>query len=336
MPAGRDLRRLARRMAAAAHPGHRELVAAARRHGEQPVWAGHGAGRDARARSACRAAASATATAPWPTSGERRADAALPALPQGPNPVRAFIPVARIADMLLHPGEPYEYDGARRHYPDIRLVYWCGGNPFHHHQDLNRLRRALGRPETVVVHEPFWTAIARHADIVLPATMTLERNDIGAGRNDRYLIAMHRAIEPFGQARDDYRHLRRSRRRGSGVARRASPRAGTSDSGCATSTTAGVGSWPRRGARSAGVRRVLGRRRGPLPDPDARRRAVLLADFRADPAAHRLGTPSGSIEIFSATIAGFGYDDCPGHPVWLEPDRMAGRRRGPPRVPART
>ena len=25
-----------------------------------------------------------------------------------------------------------------------RIVYWAGGNPFHHHQDLNRLRRALG------------------------------------------------------------------------------------------------------------------------------------------------------------------------------------------------
>ena len=31
-------------------------------------------------------------------------------------------------------------------YPDIRLVYWAGGNPFHHHQDLNRLRRALRPP----------------------------------------------------------------------------------------------------------------------------------------------------------------------------------------------
>ena len=28
-------------------------------------------------------------------------------------------------------------------------------------------------------------------------------------------------------------------------------------------------------------------------------------------------TPSGTIEIFSKTIAGFGYDDCPGHPAWL-------------------
>ena len=41
--------------------------------------------------------------------------------------------------MLLGPGESFDYDGRRLRYPDIRLVYWCGGNPFHHHQDLNRL-----------------------------------------------------------------------------------------------------------------------------------------------------------------------------------------------------
>ena len=37
----------------------------------------------------------------------------------------------------------YEFNGRRDVYPDIRLVYWAGGNPFHHHQDLNRLRRGL-------------------------------------------------------------------------------------------------------------------------------------------------------------------------------------------------
>ena len=35
-------------------------------------------------------------------------------------------------------------------------------------------------------------------------------------------------------------------------------------------------------------------------------------------------TPSGRIEIFSETIAGFGYDDCPGHPAWIEPAEWLG------------
>ena len=51
---------------------------------------------------------------------------------------------------------------------------------------------------------------------------------------------------------------------------------------------------------------------------------TLLADFRADPGAHRLNTPSGRIEIFSDDIDGFGYDDCRGHPTWFEPSEWLG------------
>src|SRR5437764_1506115 len=96
-----------------------------------------------------------------------------PRLPQGPNGIDSYIPVARIADMLLQPGTEYDYNGQRRRYPDVKLVYWCGGNPFHHHQHLARLREALARPQTVVVHDPFWPAPARPADLVLPSTMSL-------------------------------------------------------------------------------------------------------------------------------------------------------------------
>ncbi len=49
------------------------------------------------------------------------------------------------------------------------------------------------------MHEPWWTATARHADIVLPATTTLERNDIGCAARDRFVIAMEKAIEPVGR-----------------------------------------------------------------------------------------------------------------------------------------
>src|SRR4029077_14827361 len=62
-----------------------------------------------------------------------------PAMPALTNPARLAIPAARIADCLLNPGARYDYDGKSATYPDIRLVYWAGGNPFHHHQDLNRL-----------------------------------------------------------------------------------------------------------------------------------------------------------------------------------------------------
>src|SRR5690606_19087513 len=52
-----------------------------------------------------------------------------------------------------------------------------------------------------------------------------------------------------------------------------------------------------------------------------------LVRFRADPQAHPLPTPSGRIHITSEVVAGFGYDDCPGHAAWLEPREWLGARK---------
>lgn len=243
-----------------------------------------------------------------------------PVLPQGTNAVKAFIPVARLSDMLLSPGAAFSYDGADHAYPDIRLVYWCGGNPFHHHQDLNRLVRAWRRPETIVVHEQFWTASAKHADIVLPATTSLERDDIGSASRDRFVIAMRKAAEPPGEARDDYAIF-------AGLARRL----GVED---AYTEGRDAGAWLRhlyeqsraRARKQAlelpGFDTLWEDGYAELPRPD--KPQVLFADFRADPAAHPLPTPSGRIEIYSERVAGFGYTDCPGHPVWREPAEWLG------------
>jgi len=244
-----------------------------------------------------------------------------PALPQGTNAVRAFIPFARVADMLLHPGEPFDFDGQRLVYPEIRLVYWSGGNPFHHHQDLGRLRRALARPETIVVHDPFWTPMARHADIVLPATMTLERNDIGGSPNDTCLIAMHRAVEPYVQARNEY-DIFSDLAVALGVERRFTD--GRDEMAWLRHLYDG---WRKRLAEGGGPRLPPFDEfwaAGLVEVPDVDDDLVFLDDFRASPERAPLRTPSGRIEIFSATIDGFGYKDCPGHPAWLEPTEWLG------------
>ena len=80
-----------------------------------------------------------------------------PSLPQGTNPIEDYIPVAAITDMLMQPGETYQYNGEDRSYPDIKLMWWAGGNPFHHHQDLNQLVKAFQQPATVIVGEINWT-----------------------------------------------------------------------------------------------------------------------------------------------------------------------------------
>lgn len=238
------------------------------------------------------------------------------------NPLGRAIPAARIADCLLDPGGRYDFDGKSATFPDIRLVYWAGGNPFHHHQDLNRLRRAWQRPETVIVHDPWWTATARHADIVLPATTSLERNDIGASTRDSYVIAMQQAIPPVGEARNDFDIFR-------DLAERLGCAAGFTEGRDETAWLHHLYGRFREGARSnaAGVPDFEAFwRDGWFEIPSRADDYVLFEAFRADPAAHRLGTPSGLIELYSERIGSFGYEDCPPHPTWIEPAEWLGAK----------
>ncbi|TYO88254.1 molybdopterin-dependent oxidoreductase [Oceanicella actignis] len=239
-------------------------------------------------------------------------------LPQPPNPVRDFIPVARIADMLLDPGGRFEFNGRVMRYPDIRLVYWCGGNPFHHHQDLGRLSRAWTRPETIIVHEPWWTATARRADIVFPATTPYEREDIGRAGADPFLFHMPAMIPPVAEARNDYDIF-------AALAARLGEAERFTEGRDAAGWIAHLYERFRQQAAAEGVEvptldELRARGWVELPIAGAEHARVPFARFRADPEAAPLGTPSGRIELFSERIAAFGYDDCPGHPAWLAPD----------------
>ncbi len=187
--------------------------------------------------------------------GRRAVAVPLPTLPQGRNPVRAFIPVARIADMLLQPGAPFDYNGQRLTYPEIRLVYWTGGNPFHHHQDLNRLRRAFARVDTLVVQESAWTATARHADIG-----TALHDDAGT---QRYRCQLRRRPDG-GDARRGSpirrgpRRLRDLRRAGGTAGPCRGIHRGPRRRRLAAASLCGhAGSARQPGSRRAGLRRIL-------------------------------------------------------------------------------
>jgi len=253
--------------------------------------------------------------------GIPRPDVGAPEMAAGHNPASAHnIPVARIADMLLAPGGQYDFNGERRTYPDVRLVWWAGGNPYHHHQDLNRLNRAWDRPETVIVNESWWTATAQRADIVFPATTTLERNDIGGSSRDRYVFAMQQAIAPVGQARDDY-----------AIFRDLAARLGHEQAFTEGRDQAG---WLRfiyerfcniaavKGYPQPDLETLWARGYSELPEPE--QDYVLFEAFHADPVANPLKTPSGKLELASDKITAMGYADCPGHPVWLAPDEWLG------------
>ena len=56
---------------------------------------------------------------------------------------------------------------------------------------------------------------------------------------------------------------------------------------------------------------------------------MLFEAFRGDPDANPLKTPSGKIELYSETIASFGYDDCPGASGVARSRRSGWARRRP-------
>ena len=257
-------------------------------------------------------------------AGRRLPNYKTAALPQGRNAVDTFIPVARIADMLLHPGEPFDYNGQSLNYPDIRLIYWAGGNPFHHHQDLNRLRRAWAKPETIIVNEPFWTATARYADIVFPSTTPLERNDVSISPYDCHLTPMPCAVPRFGQSRDDYDIF-------TGLAQRLGVEPEFTDGKNEMEWLRHLYNATRDAANGLNVS---------LPEFDdfwaGRQISVhdqtpdsvfTLEKFRSDPQANPLDTPSGRVELYSEKIAGFNYDDCAGHPKWYDRQEWLGSER---------
>ena len=235
------------------------------------------------------------------------------ALNQGTNPIKSYIPVAMITEMLLNPMKSYDFNGQTLTFPDIRLVWWAGGNPFHHHQDLNLLHDAFQKPETIIVNEFNWTSTARHADIVLPVATPQERNDICAGNSDCILIPMHKFFEPPGEARVEYEIYSELADR-FGIKEKFTENRSEIEwlqkiwqetQTFATEHGQNLPDWNEFN-KSEGI---------VLEDPSPNQ--VLLSDFRENPTENSLPTPSGKIELFSDKIASFKYEDCPGHATWF-------------------
>ncbi|MBB5046582.1 trimethylamine-N-oxide reductase (cytochrome c) [Rhodopseudomonas rhenobacensis] len=264
----------------------------------------------------------APALAPGMSGGTRKANKPWPKEKGAQS-----IPVARVVDMLEKPGQTYEHNGEKKIYPDVKLTYWVGGNPFHHHQDRNRMRKAWRKFETVIVQDFQWTASARFADIVLPATTTTERDDIemvGANSKRAY-IAMKKVVEPLFESKSDYAIF-------TALAERL---------GLGQEFTEGKSELDMvRDVYAAAKKTADAKKTVTLPafeefwekgiiefeTPAKNQRWVKYADFREDPIENMLPTGTGKIELYSKPIEKMGYDDCPPHASWLEPLEWLGQK----------
>ena len=226
-------------------------------------------------------------------------------LPSGVNPTGARVASALLADLLER--------GTAGGYPaDIKLIYSAAGDLFNQLPNVRKTVAAAERLEFMVVHDHFITPTARYADIVLPATMFWERNDVhlpwaGAGH---YVIFMQKALEPADGCRNDL-----------DICAALASRLGLVGYNDKTEDE-----WLRELTRDTiddfETFRARGLARLPMPED-----AVAFAREIREPARHPFSTPSGRIEIYSMTLAAnpdpYGLGVIPPIPTWIPEARDA-------------
>ncbi len=234
-------------------------------------------------------------------------------------------PLARISDALLNPGKTIQYNGTEITYPDIKLIYWAGGNPLVHHQDTNLMVKAWQKPDTIIVNEVNWTPTARMADIVLPATTSYERNDLtmSGDYSMMHIYPMKQVVPPQFEAKNDYDIFAE-------LAKRAGKEQEFTEGKTEMDWLRGFYQTAYDAARQGRV--IMPRfeqfwaenKPVQFTATEESKKWVRYGEFREDPLLNPLGTPSGKIEIYSDVIAKMNYDDCKGHPSWMEPAEFAG------------
>ncbi|MFW6108026.1 MAG: molybdopterin oxidoreductase family protein, partial [bacterium] len=89
---------------------------------------------------------------------------------------------------------------------DVRAMYIMGENPALSDPNANRARAAMDNLDFLVVQDIFLSETAEHADVVLPAVCFAEKD--GTFTNtERRIQRLHRAVDPPGEARQDWRIL---------------------------------------------------------------------------------------------------------------------------------
>jgi anaerobic selenocysteine-containing dehydrogenase len=92
--------------------------------------------------------------------------------------------------------------------PQVHAMLIQNQNPLTVCPDSNRVRRGFGRDDLfVATHEQFMTETARWSDIVLPATMFLEHDDIYQAGGHSHLQIGPKLIDPPGECRSNHEVL---------------------------------------------------------------------------------------------------------------------------------
>ena len=89
--------------------------------------------------------------------------------------------------------------------PPVKAMLIQNTNPMSIAPDQNRVRKGFAREDLfVVVHEQFMTETALMADIVLPATMFLEHDDVYTGGGHSYVELAQKLVDAPGECRSNH------------------------------------------------------------------------------------------------------------------------------------
>jgi anaerobic dimethyl sulfoxide reductase subunit A len=201
---------------------------------------------------------------------------------------------------------------------DIKLIWSVASNVLaNQHGNLNwtaEILRDTSLVEFIAVQDNFLTPTARFADLVLPACTQFETWGLADGwKYGQEVILLPKLVEPLAGSRSDYRIC-------ADIAQRLGIAEVYTEGRDERAWTSWIvdryrESWlPDIPSLDEMLQQDIGAYTQPVIDP-----VIGLADFRRDPEAHPLDTPSGKIELFSTIMYRFGHpEEVPAVPRYIQ------------------
>ena len=206
----------------------------------------------------------------------------------------------------LHPSEISDaiLQGKSGGFPaDIRMLFVFQTNPVNQFPNTNKMTQALAKLDFIAVGEQVMTATARYADIVLPVSTFLERDDLKTGGSPPFYGYVNQCVPPQHESKSmlEIRNLL--------AARLGQATDADTDDGARLHEILSGSYVPDVAAlKKNGVFRVP--------------QAAPVVGFQAEienPEANPFPTPSGRIEIYAASLAVLDDAALPPLATYIEP-----------------
>ncbi len=121
-----------------------------------------------------------------------------------PNVRQRMADAWKVGGLPENPGLKVTHMFPAAHDGKLRAMYIIGENPLVSDADLNHAEKSLKKLDFLVVQDIFLTETARLADVVFPSACYAEKEGTFSN-TERRVQRVRKAVEPPGEARDDWR-----------------------------------------------------------------------------------------------------------------------------------